>query len=470
MKHKKLFIGRKIKQIRVDNKLTQSAFAKSLGMSTSYLNLMENNQRHVTATVLMALADKYSINITSLSDNETDRIMADLIEATADPLFEGQRPTKQELRNVALNTPDFAKAFLTIHQAHLLTGNQIAELDNAVLRGSPNPTPYEEVRDFFHYKDNYIHKLDSAGEALADIVNKTSGQLSEKLIHYLQERHGIKVVFGNSTQNIDRIRSFEPKTKTLSLNPRTGRQTQTFHLAHQISLLEQNSEIKRIAKDANFMSPDATQICMISLANYFAGSVILPYSQFYEAAQNKRHDLALLSDEFGSSIEQIAHRLSTLQRPGHKGVPFFFARVDQAGNITKRHSATKLQFARYGSACPLWNVHSAFETPGKIIRQLTETPDGEKYICIATAISKQMGGYRDPVRRYALALGCEISYASQIVYCDGLDIAADIAFDQIGISCRTCERKNCHQRSLPPINRKLSIDQNKRNIVPFSFE
>jgi len=151
-------------------------------------------------------------------------------------------------------------------------------------------------------------------------------------------------------------------------------------------------------------------------------------------------------------------------------VPFFFARVDQAGNITKRHSATKLQFARFGSACPLWNVHSAFETPEKIIKQLAETPDGEKYICIAKAISKHTGGYKDPVRRYALALGCEISYADKIVYCDDMNLEVNTAYDPIGISCRICKRRNCHQRSLPPINRHLLIDQNNRSIVPFSFK
>jgi len=306
MQTKKLFIGRKIKVIRNQSKLTQAGFAQTLGISTSYLNLMENNQRHVTATVLMALAEKYSVDIASLSDIDTDRILADLIEATTDSMFDGSRPTKQELRQVALNTPDFAKAFLTIHQAHFLMGNQIAELDSAVLRGSPTPTPYEEVRDFFHYQDNYIHELDVAGEELASSLERATGRLLEKLIHHLQIKHKIHVIMDGFAQHPNQLRSYDAKKKTLKLNPQSGHQTQTFHIAHQIALLEQRRIIRKITSNAKFISKSATDICAISLANYFAGSVIFPYEKFFQYAQKYRHDLSLLGDKFETSIEQVA--------------------------------------------------------------------------------------------------------------------------------------------------------------------
>jgi predicted transcriptional regulator len=158
-----------------------------------------------------------------------------------------------------------------------------------------------------------------------------------------------------------------------------------------------------------------------------------------------------------------------LQRPGAKGIPFFFARLDQAGNITKRHSATKLQFARFGSACPLWNAHRAFETPDQILRQLAETPDGVRYLCLSTAVSKRRGGFRKPVQRHALALGCEIVHAGDLVYADDLDINRDTAFEPIGISCRICDRSDCHQRAVPPLKRKLEIDPNNRKTIPYGF-
>lgn len=475
MKSQKLYIGRKIKTIRTGTKLTQSAFAKSLGISTSYLNLIENNQRHVTATVLMALAERYAVDITSLSDHEPDRILADLIEATNDSVFDTARPSHLELRHVALNSPDFAKAFLAVHQSHQRMGEQIAELDSAIVRGGTTATPYEEVRDFFHYQDNYIHPLDMAGEALAKSLNakkadQTPERLLEQLSKYLKTNHGISVLFGGDIDTKRGLRKYNPKTKKLSIHPLLPLETKTFQLAHQIAILEQSDAIAAISGAANFLSDTANNICKIGLANYFAGSVVLPYEAFFDAAKTHRHDLTYLAEIFSTSIEQVFHRLSTLQRPGRKGVPFFFARVDQAGNITKRHSATKLQFARFGAACPLWNVHTAFETPDRIIKQLAETPDGEKYICVAMAISKHSGRYTDPVRRYALALGCETSYASQLVYCDDLNLTSQNAYDRIGVSCRICERKNCHQRSLPPLNRTLHINPMERDIVPFGFE
>jgi hypothetical protein len=219
---------------------------------------------------------------------------------------------------------------------------------------------------------------------------------------------------------------------------------------------------------AQFQSPQARSIAKIGLANYFAGAALMPYTAFLHAADRERHDLERLADLFDSSIEQVAHRLSTLQRPGAKGVPFFFVRVDQAGTVTKRHSATRFQFARFGGACPLWNVHQAFEMPGRFLRQLAETPDGVRYVCLARDVSKSGGAYGAPVRRYAIGLGCEIAHAEKLVYADGLDLRG--RFEPIGISCRICERPDCHQRSVPPLEKRLSVDPDGRGILPYGID
>jgi len=218
---------------------------------------------------------------------------------------------------------------------------------------------------------------------------------------------------------------------------------------------------------ARLATPEARDIAKIGLANYFAGAALLPYAAFQEAALACRHDLERLADRFGAGIEQVAHRLSTLQRPGAKGIPFFFVRVDQARTITKRHSATRLQFARFGGACQLWNVHSAFETPGRFLRMLAETPDGVRYLCLARDVSKPGGAFAAPVRRLAIGLGCEITHATQLVYADGLDLRG--ASEPIGISCRICERQTCHQRSVPPLERRLRVDPDRRDLLPYSI-
>jgi predicted transcriptional regulator len=266
------------------------------------------------------------------------------------------------------------------------------------------------------------------------------------------------------------LRLFEPEQSTLHISSRAKHETQTFQLLLQVALKQYDTLLEATLDLARFHSPAAHDIAKMGLANYFAGAALLPYKKFQARAQECRHDLEVLAQDFGASIEQIAHRLSTLQRPGSKGLPFFFVRVDQAGTITKRHSATLLQFARFGGACPLWNVHRAFETPGQFLRQLAETPDGVRYISIARDISKSAGRFGAPTRRFAIALGCEVRHASQLVYADGLDLSRDTAFEPIGISCRICARKNCHQRAVPPLEQNLVVDPNRRDVLPYRVD
>ena len=225
----------------------------------------------------------------------------------------------------------------------------------------------------------------------------------------------------------------------------------------------------QIIDEAKLRTAEARSIATIGLANYFAGAALMPYNRFLKAARDIRHDIEQLAQAFNASIEQVAHRLSTLQRSGARGVPFFFVRIDQAGTITKRHSATQLQFARFGSACPLWNVHRAFEQPERWLRQLAETPDGERYICLARSITKRGIGYHAPSRRYAIGLGAPVSFAGDLIYADDLNLNRAAAFEPIGISCRICERDDCLQRAVPPVGRSINVVPSRRHVVPFDL-
>src|SRR5690606_21716187 len=285
---------------------------------------------------------------------------------------------------------------------------------------------------------------DLSAERLAAKLDLPERNAETAISDYLETTHDVRIM--RAPPGNDLLRRFEPSSRAMFLNSYYPSATRTFQMAYHIAALEQQADINRIIVNADFRTEEAAEICKIGLQNYFAGALILPYQTFMTTAKELRHDLELLAARFGASLEQVAHRLSTLQRPGMKGIPVFFATVDRAGNITKRHSAAKLQFARFGSACPLWNVHQAFEAPGRMVRQLAETPDGVRYLSVATEVIKSGGGYRAPHRRYAIALGCEISYAEYFVYADGLDLTNRAAFDPIGISCRICERINCHQR------------------------
>ena len=151
-------------------------------------------------------------------------------------------------------------------------------------------------------------------------------------------------------------------------------------------------------------------------------------------------------------------------------MPFFFCRVDMAGNITKRHSATRLQFARFGGACPLWIVHEAVAIPDRILVQLAETPDGVRYVSMAKGLVKPSGSYDRAPRRYAVALGCEIDHAREFIYADGLDLKSERAATKIGVSCRLCPRPDCDQRAFPPSDREIIVDPDRRSIVPYRLK
>jgi XRE family transcriptional regulator, fatty acid utilization regulator len=462
----KLFIGRKVRELRLSTGQTQVQFAERLSISTSYLNHIESNQRPVSATVLVALMDKFKMDFSDVASGETDRLLSALSETLTDPIFEGYAPTVQELKLISHNAPGFAHALIACHHAYRRTSEQLVSLDHDVGLGAAEITPYEEVRDFYHFVDNYIHDLDVAAETLA--IRLAAGQNPRgAMVAHLKKEYDIHVEYGQVDAP---LRQFHQRDRRLIINGFAAQQTQVFQIAVMIAQLEAANLADQIIKNAGFRTEEASEICRVGLHNYFAGALLMPYMQFASAARALRHDIELLAMNFGTSLEQVCHRLSTLQRPGNKGVPIFFARIDRAGNITKRHSATKLQFARFGAACPLWNAHQAFEAPGRIIRQLAETPDGARYLSIATQVAKGVIGFRAPQPAFALALGCEISYADAFVYADGLNASHGSAFDPIGISCRICERTNCVARTMPPMKRKLAVDHTFRGLIPYELK
>lgn len=465
----KLFIGPKVRRLREARSWKLEPCASRLGLSVSYLSQIEANQRPVTARVLISMMRVFDVDAASLDADDDQRLMADLREAAAESLDDGPAPTLAELKLVATNAPNFARNYLNLHRAHrriderLKTTEEAVALDETVAASAL--LPYEEVRDYFHYKNNYVHDLDVAAEQVARRCGLgPDAPLEQALETYLRDHLQVRVRW---TSGGDLMRRFDPATRELLLNTVQPAETRAFQMACHIVATELGELIEAELAVAGLRSRSAAEICRISLTNYAAGALVLPYEAFRTAAHDLRHDIDLLSLRFQTSFEQTCHRLSTLQRPGLRGVPFYFVRVDPAGNITKRHSATRFQFARFGGTCPLWNVHEAFGRDGRILTQVAEMPDNTRYLCLAWGILKRSGSHLQPDRRYALGLGCEVQYADAIVYSDGVDLKGPAA--RIGVSCRICERDDCGQRAFPPVDRGFSVPKFERSIVPFSL-
>lgn len=474
----KLFSGRQIRRLRRELGLTQTRMAEELGISTSYLNLLERNQRPVTAQILVRLAEAYDVDLRSFAGNEEANALASLNEVFSDPLFAGYRIDQQELKEVAGASPEIVQAVIALYQAYrrALTGaaelaGRLTDHDGPVTVDSLRD-PAEEVRDFLRARNNHFPELEAAAEELHARAKLAPDELYSGLKAYLAGTLGTGCV----TMPVDLmprlIRAYDRHRRRVLLSEALTESGRVFQLAFQIALLEHGALLDRIVGDAGVPSPEARRLARINLANYFAGAVMMPYDSFLRAAEALRYDIDILCSRFSASFEQVCHRLTTLQRPGARGVPFFMIRIDSAGNVSKRFSAGSFQFARLGGACPRWNVHAAFQTPGRILTQIVQMPDGARYFSIARTVPRAgLGlGQAQSDRHFAVALGCEIAYAGRLVYAEGHDLARATADMPIGINCRLCDRPDCDQRAFPPLNRPLIVDENRRELSPFAFD
>lgn len=463
----KLFIGPRVRTLREARGWTLSVSAQALGVSISYLSQIEANQRPVTARILAAISDVFGVAAAALDADDGQRLVADLREALADEPRAEAPVTLSEIRQVALQSPAFARRYLDLHRAfrrldeRMKLADEAVGLDEAVAASSL--LPYEEVRDFFNDKNNYLDSLDRAAEALAAEVGLAEAVSAEAaLADFLQRRHGVGV---RLDARGDLMRRYDAAARVLSLNPAQAAETRSFQMAYHLAATELSELIEAELAQAGFLSPEAIDVCRVGLGNYAAGALMMPYRAFMQAARELRHDVEQLSLRFHASLEQACHRLSTLQRPGERGVPMYFVRVDAAGSITKRHSATRFRFARFGGTCPLWNVHEAVGAPAGFHVQVAEMPDGVRYLCMARTVWKSSGSYLAKDRRYVLGFGCELQYADAFVYSAGVDLAA--APERIGVSCRICEREDCAQRAFPPVDKRLQVPAHERAVVPF---
>jgi predicted transcriptional regulator/transcriptional regulator with XRE-family HTH domain len=467
----KTFMGVRLRKLRAERGMTQVALAHALGLSPSYLNQIEQNQRPLTVPVLLRISKTLGVDVQQFSEDEEARLVASMREALADNPG-GEAVALPELREIASQMPAVARALLALHRRHQEALEQLeamaAELGDG--RGDiarSRPMPFEVVRDFFFANQNHFAPLDLAAESLAAEARAHGGPLAEWLQQRLMKLHGVRVV-PTDEGALDSQRRYEPASRVLRLSASLEPGQQAFQLATQLALLEQAALIESLVAQAAFGDAPAHALARIGLANYFAGAMLLPYGIFLAAAQALRYDIDLLARQFGVGFETVCHRLSTLQRPGASGVPFFFIRVDRAGNISKRQSATHFHFSKTGGTCPLWNVYEAFAQPGRVLPQLARMPDGRAYLWIARTVSHGQRGFGSPGKTFSIGLGCDVRHAPRLVYAKGLDLKDPEVPTPIGMGCKVCERAACPQRAFPFVGRPLDVNENESRFTPYA--
>jgi hypothetical protein len=468
---RKLFLGPRLRRLRRDLGLTQTRMAEDLAVSPSYLNHLERNQRPITAQILLRLAEVYDIDIRSLSADHEAAGAQDLSEVFADPLFRDLGVARHEVAEVAENAPGVADAIVRLYRAYA-DRRRLAEF-GALPRAEEGAdglalTPSDWVRDQIQAQRNFFPELDEAGEMLARELKAEPQGFCAAGRERLAERHGVQVRVVPADVLPDSVRRYDHHRRRLMLSELLGDAGRAFGVAYQLAIAEHDALLNAHAERAAPPDTPTRRLLKVSLANYLAAAAMMPYEAFRDVCEKNGHDIELIGARFGASFEQVCHRLTTMSRPTSRGIPFFMLRVDSAGNISKRFAGASFPFSRFGGSCPRWRVHEAFRTPGRVINQIVETPDGARFFTFARTAPRIAAPFAEEDAGLAIGIGCELKYAPRLVYSRGLDLT-EPAVTEIGPACRVCERPACPQRAAEPLGRTLMVDDFTKAISPYPF-
>lgn len=459
MAGEKIFIGPKLRKLRQNRKLTQAELANTIGVSASYVNLIERNQRSASLKFLISLSDKFGVNWRELANTDTNLLLSDLRQVTNDPAFGEVSPDIEELRSAVESAPNLVLGLINLYDTYRTYGERLAELNENFSSARNSKLSIEQsVHDFFRNNNNHFAELEAAAEACYAQQAPDRQEIYGWLRTRLKDRSGVSVVHVRDEVLGMSMTHYDPGKKLLMLSDGLDHQNKVFQLAFNIAMIEHCDLLDRQLPDNLRGNHHAADRCRIELANYFAAAMVMPYEEFYEEAQLAKYDIDRLTARFSVSFEQVCHRLTTLQRPGKRGIPFFFLRIDRGGNVSKRFNVTPIQLAKYGGACPRLDVHYCFRVPGRIMTQIVEMPDHSRYLTINRTVDRPAIHYSTDDKRLAISIGCAVEHAPETVY--GLDINpnATRAVTKIGINCRLCPRQDCQQRAHDPFYSDLKLE------------
>jgi XRE family transcriptional regulator, fatty acid utilization regulator len=458
----KTFVGPQLRQLRRERHQTQAEMAKVLGVSAGYVNLLENNERSLSLRLLMALADNYGVDWRDIVADTTSNLFAELRSVIKDPMFSAA-PDLTELRGAIDHAPRLVEQFLHLYGVHRSTLERVMRHGTSITTDGLLATSAEAVvHDFFRDHSNYFHDLEVAAEALRATEASEPDDIFAMLKARLLNTHGIRIKRRTTEEMTQALRVYDKEDRVIYLSEALDHANVIFQLAHVLCLVELQNLLNKLTADGKINAGTSLARCHVELANYFAAAFLMPYEPFLREAESMTYDIDRLAARFGVSFEQTCHRVTTLQRPGAQGVPFFFLRVDKAGNVTKRFNSTSFHLAEYGGACPVWQVHMAFRLAGVIIPQFVELPDGDRFFTINRTVDRPTANFETQDHRLAVSLGCELKYAKKLGYAAAYNLDDERIFSRIGINCHVCPRQACSQRAHQPLFMDLPLDTSRR--------
>ena len=451
-----VFAGPALRRLRKREGLTQAAMAAQLAISPSYLNLIERNQRPLTARVMVQVVERFDFDPRSLREAESVGGTDGLARRLADQRFAALSIDRDEIAEVLAMAPHFATAFAQLY-------------DTAGEAATGGADPLESSRREIERWRNHFADLDSAAEELADELRLSRADIGGALAERLRERHQIALRVLPREVMPDAARRLDLHARQLQLSEMLSPAARNFQVAAQLAQLEQRDAIRALASGGELAGEEASKLFERHLQGYFAAALIMPYGRFLRACDATGYDFPVLMRRFGVSFEQLAHRLTTLQRVGQRGLPFFMARLDRAGQMSKRFAgASGATFLESGDSCPLWHIHRAFERAGEwCVQELAvEGAETHDHWLTVTRLTQGVAAEDDP--QFAVTLGIETRFAADLAFARGMPLRREQA-QPIGPGCRACHIAGCRQRAFPPRNARLLFDNHQRPITPFRF-
>lgn len=459
MAERKLLAGHAVRRLRMQHGFSQVAMADALAVSPSYLNLIERNQRPLSANLLVRLAERFDFDPRALSAGEPAGGADALRRRLADPMFADLEIDRHEVAEWIASAPGGAEAFARAFDR--MAGGQ----DSG---GTPASDPGVLVRREIERWRNHFADLDAMAEGVSDELRLMGGDLHAALAERLRIKHQLSVRTLPVDVLPDRLHRLDLHARQLQLSELLGGAQRTQVLARQVGLIEARGAIDALARGAALADHRSERLLRRHLLSYFAAAVTMPYARFLRACEATGYDVALLARRFGTSLEQVAHRLTTLGRVGARGLPFFLLRVDPAGQVSKRFAGfSGSPLADGAGLCPLLCVFEAFARPDAGVTQLVELEDGSRWFCRAQVVHPPMGQAGGVRVRFALVLGLAAELASGWSAARGAELGGQAV--RIGAGCRACTRVDCPQRSAPPAARPWLPLERESGLTPFLF-
>ncbi|MEH6757678.1 MAG: short-chain fatty acyl-CoA regulator family protein [Parasphingorhabdus sp.] len=460
MADRKLFAGAAIKRLRRGANMTQVALADALDISASYLNLIERNQRPLSARLMLLLADRFDFDPRQLVADEPGGGVNGMGRRLADPMFADLAIDRSELEEWLIAAPNTAEAFVRLFD-NRSTGQLVTAVETS--------DPISLIRTEIERWRNHFADLDSIAETLADELRLGAGDLYGAILERLRVKHQLAIRILPESVLPEILRRLDLHARQLQLSEMLDPASRTFQVAALLGEIEAQSEIDGLVSGADFQDNAAEHLYRRHLSSYFAAALMMPYARFIRACEQTGYQIQILQRRFGSSFEQVAHRLTTLQRVGSRGLPFFMIRIDRSGLVSKRFvGASNGSLAESAHRCALWNIHRVFDRPFEEHTQLVGLEDGSSWFTISRAVQGIGYGVGGITPEFAVGLGLSAEHAATLYYARGANLSADNV-ELIGLGCPACTRAQCSQRSAPPKNRVLRLDIQETGLTPFSF-